>query len=134
MRRKLGLLGRTAATAAATAATNSDTAASSSTAAAAAAGGGGGPASGRPSWPLAADASPQVVAAAAAVAAAPLQPGPGGLDEADDKLIADLLLLMEETGEGADVCVGGGGDVTIMQGFSAEFQQLTCRVFCGVRV
>jgi hypothetical protein len=39
-----------------------------------------------------------VAAAAAAVAAAPLSPGVGGLDELDDKLIADLLVLMEDTG------------------------------------
>jgi hypothetical protein len=109
MRRKLGLLGKSAAAAAAAAANGAPGSSSAAAAAAAA----GVPGSARPSWPLEGGVSAEVCAAAAAVAAAPLQPGSGQMDEVDDKLVADLLSLMEDTGMWQCVLVffGGGEEV-----------------------
>ena len=114
MRRKLGLLGKSAAAAAAAAAANAIGAPGSSSAATTAAA--GVPGSSRPSWPLAGCASAEVCAAAAAVAAAPLQPGSGQFDDVDDKLVADLLALMEETGVQVFIFGGGGGGGAVVVG------------------
>jgi uncharacterized protein YbjT (DUF2867 family) len=123
MRRKLGLLGKAAAAAAGDAAAASSTQAAAPAPAAAA----GAPASARPIWPIAAAAADDVAAAAAAVAAAPLQPGSGQLDEVDDKLFADLLTIMEETGRRVAPGLGqGGGFCQSNSTRSTEICLLTC--------